>query len=106
MDSFYSRYKSFTPNPNVSVIENFQLLTISQGWAPGGRARGRAYRNFRNAIIEEFNATYGTDDRDLSSWQNLCRVVGVEPVPETITQCKKVSSRSCWLDGMGCEGIS
>lgn len=43
-------------------------------------------------MIEEFNTTYGTDDRDLGSWQNLCRVVGASSVPDSVTQCKKVCS--------------
>lgn len=90
MDEFFSQFKDFTPDPNSSLITNFDLLTVSRGWAPHGRARTRARRDFRNAMIDEFNRTYGTDYKNLESWQNLCRVVGIDPVPETITQCRKV----------------
>lgn len=90
MDVFYAYYKDFTPNPTLSLFANFDALSLSRDWAPGGRARTRARRHFRNAMIEEFNTTYGTDDCDLGSWQNLCRVVGVASVPDSITQCKKV----------------
>lgn len=93
MDAFYSHFRDFTPDPALSLFANFDALAISRGWAPGGRARTRARRHFRNAMIEEFNATYGTDDRNLASWQNLCRVVGVQSPPDSITQCKKVGEK-------------
>lgn len=90
MDAFWARFQGFTPDPNSSLITNFNLLSTAQNWAPAGRARSRAHRRFRSAMIDEFNATYGTDNNDLESWKNLCRVVGIDPVPETITQCRKV----------------
>lgn len=91
MDAFYSQYRrDFAPDPAVSLLANFDALAICRNWAPGGRARTRARRHLQNAMIEEFNKTYGTDTGDLASWQNLCCVVGVAPVPPSITQCKKV----------------
>lgn len=90
MDAFYSNYRDFTPDPTVSLLANFDALVLLRKWAPGSRTRTAARNNFRNAMIEQFNATYGTDAGDLASWQNLCRVVRIAPVPESITQCKKV----------------
>ncbi|KAH8155789.1 uncharacterized protein LAJ45_00801 [Morchella importuna] len=94
MDAFWARFQGFTPDPNSSLITNFNLLSTAQNWAPAGRARSRAHRRFRSAMIDEFNATYGTDNNDLESWKNLCRVVRVDPVPETITQCRKAVRRT------------
>lgn len=90
MDAFYAFYKDFTPDPLASLAANFDALALKRGWAPGGHTRTRAHRHFRDAMIEQFNVTYGTDAGSLENWQNLCRVVGVTPVPESVTQCKKV----------------
>lgn len=110
MDTFYSQYRrDFAPDPAASLFANFDALALCRNWAPGGRARTRARRHLQNAMIEEFNTTYGTDAGDLASWQNLCRVVGVAPAPASITQCKKVGFCVCVRergidDGLTCAG--
>lgn len=40
---------------------------------------------------EEFDAYFG-DPHDVENWKKLCRDLGIDPVPSSITKCKKVSS--------------
>lgn len=39
---------------------------------------------------KQFASYYGSDVRDISAWQALCIALQVDPVPDTITQCKRV----------------
>lgn len=54
-------------------------------------------------MVLQFNDIYGTDEEDLRSWQGLCRVLNIEPVPEELQECRKVSGiffmvvRLSWL---------
>ena len=46
---------------------------------------------FNVAIKEEFDDLYGSDEADIDNWQKLCRVLKIEPVPETLQGCRAVS---------------
>ena len=41
-------------------------------------------------VEPEFNMYYGTDASVKARWQELCQDCGVDPLPITITKCKKV----------------
>jgi len=45
-------------------------------------------RHLRKKLVQEFNLTYTRASR-LEEWQNLLRVLEVEDIPNSITQCKK-----------------
>lgn len=44
----------------------------------------------------EFNEYFGNTTK-LENWQRLCRDLGIEPVPGSITKCRKVSSSTVYL---------
>lgn len=46
---------------------------------------------FKDALVQEFNERFGTDGNDLAAWQNLCNVLRIVPVPDTIRECRQVS---------------
>lgn len=48
------------------------------------------YGEFRYALIEEFNDTYGMDENDFESWQYLCTLLDVDPVPDYLEDCREV----------------
>lgn len=41
-------------------------------------------------VVDHFNENYGTNYKDLSAWKQLCADLGIDPIPESIKQCKKV----------------
>ena len=47
----------------------------------------------RTTIIDAFNDYFG-EVSQLANWQRLCADLDIEPMPTSITQCKKVSSLS------------
>ncbi|PIL36782.1 hypothetical protein GSI_00472 [Ganoderma sinense ZZ0214-1] len=48
-----------------------------------------AYDAFHQAIVTQFNATYGADVDNLASWQLLCLVLRINPVPPDLITCRK-----------------
>jgi hypothetical protein len=89
--------EGFRPNPQAGVHKEFKRLAKVMGWTDEERRyrQGEAYES-------EFNFHYpdGGSDR-LSTWRELCREVGIDPIPVSITQCKEVflsgSLTSCHL---------
>jgi len=46
---------------------------------------------------KQFADYYGSDVHDINAWQALCIELGVDPVPDTIAQCKKVRIHLTYL---------
>lgn len=63
----------------------FNRLAIQEGWTKTQRKKRR-----HEAIAGEIEGIYGTDNTKLEKWQELCRDVKIEPVPTSITKCRKV----------------
>ncbi|CAE6428061.1 unnamed protein product [Rhizoctonia solani] len=50
----------------------------------------KAREGFRDALVQQFNALYGTDEDDLTSWQNLCCVLNLADVPDELETCRNL----------------
>ena len=57
------------------------------------KRRKAARRDFGDALTQQFNDTYGTDVDDLNSWQMMCAVLNMDPIPQTLQACQDVSIR-------------
>lgn len=66
----------------------FNRLAVKEGWSKTQRKKHRP-----EAIAGEIEAIYGTDTNKLEKWQELCFDVMIEPLPQSITKCKKVRRR-------------
>ncbi|KAI5840874.1 hypothetical protein DFP73DRAFT_178054 [Morchella snyderi] len=89
LDTYYSNYPNFLYNPQQPPMMEFQRLMQHQHWGPRDEAYERARAEFFEAFAEEFASYFGSDQVDITSWQQLCEDLGVEPIPATITQCRK-----------------
>ena len=67
------------------------------GWEAYSDDRDDAWNDFRDALVQEFNKIYGTDENDLCSWQGLCGVLGI-PVSASLEGCRKVRDSAHSLD--------
>jgi hypothetical protein len=74
------------------VSAQFYELCDTYGWERGDDERAAAYTEYGNALSQSFNDTYGTNANDLSSWQNLCRVLEMKPIPRILEACQDVST--------------
>lgn len=99
LERFFAKYSysGFEYDPEEPVIDGFNRLCGVLGLDPndGNSAGVQAVRKkLRKAMVLQFNSIYGTDVESVTSWQCLCRVLGISPVPTTLDECKKVGLRS------------
>jgi hypothetical protein len=64
---------------------------MCRGWDKGDREEAR--EGFKGALVQGFNQMYGTDVNDIESWQSLCCVVGITPVPDELNECRDICPR-------------
>lgn len=74
------------------MTAQFHSLCYSQGWRPRTEERHAAYRAYGDAMSQAFNDAYGTEVDDLRSWQTLCEVLEIKPVPKILEECQDVST--------------
>ncbi|KAH6915645.1 hypothetical protein BKA70DRAFT_1092259 [Coprinopsis sp. MPI-PUGE-AT-0042] len=87
---FFDQFTDFEYRGWRSANANFYALCDYYEWKRGNPDREEAYREFKDALVEEFNRKYGQDDSDLDAWQTLCARVGMEEwdIPETVRDCR------------------
>ncbi|KAF2189997.1 hypothetical protein K469DRAFT_747283 [Zopfia rhizophila CBS 207.26] len=73
VSNYWSRFHGFKPDPTASWSAKSKKQS---------RRRAEAYE-------AEFGVHFGSNPSKLETWQDLCKEVGIEPVPKSITQCKK-----------------
>ena len=88
-NGFFDKFANFIANPTKRVEEEFDRLARLEGWKKGSR---RYRREWVRCSMSGFTAHYGTGAEKLVTWQDLCKDVAINPIPPTITQCKKVCS--------------
>ncbi|KAH7883439.1 hypothetical protein F5I97DRAFT_1815278 [Phlebopus sp. FC_14] len=90
LPAYFSQFAAngFTFAPTHGAQANFKRLCRTLRWDSPERQRARS--GFHDALVQQFNAMYGTDGSDLGAWQNLCAVIGAEPVPEGLEACRRV----------------
>ncbi|RDB27496.1 hypothetical protein Hypma_003779 [Hypsizygus marmoreus] len=82
-------YPGFTYNPSNPATSEFNRMARLLQWSQYERNENKDY--FKDALVKEFNTIYGTDENSLESWQTLCRVLSITPIPETLKVCREVS---------------
>ncbi|KZM27873.1 uncharacterized protein EKO05_0004897 [Ascochyta rabiei] len=88
----YFAQRGIVAGPSDDFNSLFKRLAIQEGMSKTQRRKRR-----NQAIAAEMDAAYGTDVTKLEKWQELCRDVKIEPVPQSITQCKKALSK-VWIN--------
>jgi len=43
---------------------------------------------FHFAMKREFDALYGSDEDDINNWHKLCYVLRIDPLPDTLRECR------------------
>jgi hypothetical protein len=51
----------------------------------------RARDELKDALTLQFNAIYGTNENNLTDWQNLCQVLELSKIPDDLFRCRQVS---------------
>ncbi|KAN0082972.1 hypothetical protein V8E55_008767 [Tylopilus felleus] len=92
LEAFFANYSSeFRYNTTASASREFYRLCDKFGWDKEDPSRKKAHQNFKVALVRQFNNFYGTDVNDFKSWQNLCSIVRIDPIPEDLHACREAS---------------
>lgn len=92
LETFFAGFADagFSYQPATSARKNFARLCRASGWVGNSPARTDARQGFKDALVQQFNFLYGVDGNDLAAWHNLCETIGIEPVPDSVGECRKV----------------
>ncbi|KAK2462693.1 hypothetical protein APHAL10511_005309 [Amanita phalloides] len=88
--AFFAEYSDFNYDPRAPVLDEFHRLVRVYQWKPESKERKEARTRFSAAMGRQFSSFYGTRVDDLAAWQALCLALGVDPVPETVDECRKI----------------
>ncbi|KAG1728066.1 uncharacterized protein EDB91DRAFT_1253656 [Suillus paluster] len=87
LDNFFAKYPEFEYNSSASASLEFNRMRDEHSW--DDEEREKAYHDFKDAIVHQFNHFYGTDADNLTSWRTLCQIVQVSPIPDTLESCRE-----------------
>ncbi|RFU27814.1 hypothetical protein B7463_g8510, partial [Scytalidium lignicola] len=94
IDNFFAAFPEFKYNSSAPVWTQFDRMCHYFDWDSDDYEMREARRNFKSAIVQQFNNIYGTDEKDINSWQNLCHILNISPVPASLEGCRKVVQRT------------
>ncbi|EFY94683.1 hypothetical protein X797_010620 [Metarhizium robertsii] len=91
--TFFAAYPDFDYEPTNEVWSEYRRLVKHYGWKTKSQKEKEANAAFRIALVEQFGSIYGTDENKLEALQRLCEKLGIDPIPTSITACKKAIKR-------------
>jgi hypothetical protein len=91
LQSFFSQYSDFKYRPGNSSVPEFHRLCKEYGWERDDSEEKAARHEFDLIMKTEFDALYGSDEKDITNWHKLCHVLSIDPFPKTLKECRAVS---------------
>jgi hypothetical protein len=88
--AFFAQYEEFDYNSTASATREFQRFIVFKGWGKKSKRTKNARAAFRDGMVEQFNTSYGTNTNDIANWHAIMTRLGVDPLPDTVSGCKKV----------------
>lgn len=95
MEIFFSQYPEFRYQPGCSSVSEFRRLCKKYQWEKDGPEKQVARYEFNLAMKMEFDSLYGSDENDIDNWYKLCHILSIDPVPDTVRECRAVSPKLC-----------
>jgi hypothetical protein len=83
---YFGRF-GFARRSDEDLSAAFKRLTLEQGWSKKNKKQKHREADY---WATQFEVYYGADATKLEKWQELCKDVGIEPIPPSIKKCKKV----------------
>lgn len=95
IDQFFAGYTAFDYDRTASSPREFYRMCDQFGWGKDGagdypRERVAAHGEFKMAMVQAFNQSFGTDVDNKHSWENICEVLGINPLPTRVQVMKEV----------------
>lgn len=92
LDVFFSEYPDFDSERNRTLSVATQLRQLRERerwWGRRFALWNAAFQKYRQALVLQFNASYGTDADDLATWHRILMVMGAG-TPGTVDECKSL----------------
>ncbi|KAF7970579.1 hypothetical protein HWV62_23693, partial [Athelia sp. TMB] len=94
IEKFFEQYPPFDYDSSQPVMSEFWRMCHYFGWNKKDEEQQEAREELKDAMVQQFNDFYGTDIEDINSWQILCGVLGISPVPQELKACREVVKRT------------
>lgn len=96
LKEFFEDYAGFEFDPSASTTDEWRRLCRFCRWPNRKQDRNHAereeaYEDFRRAMTQSFNITFGSDDDDADAWGRLCSAAGFSNSPRSLEERKEVS---------------
>jgi hypothetical protein len=96
IDRFFAAFPTFQYRRNASSPQEFRRMCRFLGWEKDSNnmypiERENASANFRIVMVRTFNWRFGEGLEVKRAWLFLCTALGVEPMPDKISELKEVS---------------
>jgi hypothetical protein len=84
-NEWWSAFPGFTPDPTARFKQEFARLAKEQGWDTVTKKN-----MMPEALMAEVEHHYSGSWNRLDRWQDLCKDLGLEDIPTSITKCRTV----------------
>jgi len=91
LKAFFNRYSWFTYDPTESAPNQFHRLQTTARWKRADPEQQEAWEDYLEALVQQFNSSYGEDENDLAAWHGLLARIGIHNLPDSVKKCKSVS---------------
>ncbi|KAG5917826.1 hypothetical protein E4U42_007102 [Claviceps africana] len=89
IDTFFKQYQQFDYNPHAEAWSEYRRMSAFLKWTRNSKKERKANHLFREAIVAQFGALYGVDEKKLDDLQRLCEKLEISPMPQCISSCQK-----------------
>jgi len=95
IDEFFADFPTFDYDRSASSPKEFYRMCDHFHWVKNANgqyplARNEAHEAFRMAMVQAFNHSFGTDVNNKNSWEGICDLLGIEPLPAGVPEMKKI----------------
>ncbi|KAJ4169987.1 hypothetical protein NW754_006131 [Fusarium falciforme] len=87
IDLFFAKYPEFDYVGDKPLWDEFVRMGQHFKWQ--GPKKAQVKNDFRNALLEEFDYVYGTDESNLENWGKLCQAMRLS-APKTLKEAHKI----------------
>lgn len=88
LQTYFNKYPTFAYDDTKASTSEFYRMCDFFDWDEDEKDDARGL--FKDALVQEFNIIYGTDENNIESWNTLCRVLNVDPIPQGLDACREV----------------
>ncbi|RDW59062.1 hypothetical protein BP5796_11986 [Coleophoma crateriformis] len=91
---FFAQHPPFRHDSSAPIWSEFYRMCDDFDWGRHDPEMLEAKREFKSAMVLQFNGIYGKSERNMRSWKKLYRALNITPVPMDLNACRKIISKT------------